>query len=393
MRIFVLLSRVPYPIEKGDKLRAYHQLRCLSKNHEIILVALCQGPIDLKAVSKLEEFCSEVHVIRFGYLPVVINLIRALFTGNPFQVGYFYNSKARKEINRLLQKTQPQHIFCQLIRVTEYLRHSSLPKTLDYQDVFSMGVKRRAETSSWWLKPLLLIEYRRLMKYENAIFSDFDNKIIISVPDRDLIPHSENKKIVVVPNGVDHAYFRSIEREKSYDVVFTGNMGYPPNVNAAEYLISEIMPIVRNKLPGVTVMLAGANPHQRVQSLSNESIKVTGWVEDMRECYASSRIFIAPMRIGTGLQNKLLEAMAMGLPCITSVLANQALCAAEGKEILVGRSPEEFAGHIVMLLTNPEFAWSVAHSGQAFVQKTYDWEHSTMILEKLISSNSRKNDS
>jgi sugar transferase (PEP-CTERM/EpsH1 system associated) len=384
MRILVLLSRVPYPIEKGDKLRAFYQLQYLSKKHEIILVALNQSRADENSILKLKEFCNQVHVMRFGYLQIILNLLMAFFTGKPFQVGYFYNYRSRKKIDRLIAELKPQHIFCQLLRVSEYVRHSSIPKTLDYQDVFSTGMKRRAETSSWWLRPLFLLEYKRLLKYEYAVFKDFDNKTIISTPDRDLIPHPDHSKIVVVPNGVDHSYFKPIEKIKTHDVVFTGNMGYPPNVNAAEYLVSEIIPIVRNKIPGVTVMLAGANPHQRVQALANEKIKVTGWVEDMRECYAASKIFIAPMRIGTGLQNKLLEAMSMGLPCITSALANQALGAAENREILVGRSPEEFADHIIRLLNDPEFAQNIAEAGKTFVDTTYDWENSTMMLEKLI---------
>ncbi|HOW30560.1 MAG TPA: glycosyltransferase [Bacteroidales bacterium] len=389
MRIFVLLSRVPYPIEKGDKLRAYHQLKNLARNNEIILVALNRGPVDALAVKKLEEFCSQVHVIRFSHLQIAFNILKVLFTGKPFQVGYFYNRKAKIRINKLLAQTKPQHIFCQLLRVAEYVRKAEYPKTLDYQDVFSMGMKRRSDTATWWLKPLFLLEYRRLLKYENSLFDDFDNKTIISVPDRDLIPHPSNKSIVVIPNGVDHNYFKTLVRPKTYDVVFTGNMGYAPNVNAAEYLMGEIIPIVRNKIPGVSVMLAGATPHPRIQALANNKTKITGWVEDMRECYAASRIFIAPMRIGTGLQNKLLEAMAMGLPCITSSLANQALGAAENVEILVGRSPDEFASHIVRLLSDDEFAGKIAKAGQAFVQNTYDWQKSTTILEILMAGNNQ----
>ncbi|HPT15244.1 MAG TPA: glycosyltransferase, partial [Bacteroidales bacterium] len=306
------------------------------------------------------------------------------------QVGYFYNYRGQKKIDRLIAEYKPQHIFCQLLRVSEYVRHAKIPKTLDYQDVFSTGMKRRAETSPWWLKPLFLLEYRRLLRYEHAVFNDFDNKTIISAPDRDLIPHPANRQIIVVPNGVDHGYFKPVVREKTFDVVFTGNMGYPPNVNAAEYLVSEIIPIVRNKIPGVTVMLAGATPHQRVQALANERIRVTGWVEDIRESYAASKIFIAPMRIGTGLQNKLLEAMSMGLPCITSVLANQALGAAENREILVGRSPEEFANHIIRLLTDQEFALGISEAGKTYVDKTYDWENSTMVIEKIITGKQKQ---
>ena len=384
MKIFVLLSRVPYPIEKGDKLRAYHQIRCLAKNNEIVLCALSDSPVHPDAIKVLSEFCSEVHIIPIRKAGMVWNVIKAFFNGKPLQVGYFYRSNAQKKINTLIKKCQPDHVYCQLTRVSEYVKEISIPKTLDYQDIFSMGAKRRAESSSPLIKLFFMMEYKRLLHYEHDIFEKFEHKTIISHPDRDLLPHPLRNEVAVIPNGVDNEYFSPVKMEKTYDIVFTGNMGYPPNIDAARFIAEEIFPAVLKQFPKSTLLLAGANPNIKVQALQSSNITVTGWLPDIRNSYASSRIFIAPMRIGTGLQNKLLEAMAMELPCITSMLANQALGAKENEEILVGTTAEEYANHIKRLLQDKPKADSIAENGHAFVKRNFSWEGSAEMLEKLF---------
>lgn len=385
MKIFVLLSRVPYPIEKGDKLRAFNQLRCLSESHEVILCALSDSPVHPEALKVLNSFCSEVHIIPIGKSGMIWNLLKAFFNGNPLQVGYFYRCHAREKINQLIAESKPDHIYCQLIRVSEYVKNSTLPKTLDYQDIFSMGAKRRAETSSPLMRLFFLMEYRRLIRYEHDIFARFNLKTIISKPDRDLLPHPSRNEVVIIPNGVDHNYFSPVQGEKKYDVVFTGNMGYPPNIDAARFIAEEIFPLVLKQFPAAKLLLAGATPHARVLALKSKHITVSGWMPDIRESYASSRIFIAPMRIGTGLQNKLLEAMAMEIPCITSILANQALCAEENKEILIGSNAREYADHIIELLQDEKYALSLARNGHVFVKKVFSWENSVKELETLFN--------
>jgi len=172
-----------------------------------------------------------------------------------------------------------------------------------------------------------------------------------------------------------------------YDLVFIGNMGYPPNVNAAEYLAKEILPLVHKTKPGVTLTLAGATPHPNVLSLKSKYVEVTGFVENIREAYAKAKIFIAPMRIGTGLQNKLLEAMAVKIPSITSSLANSALEAINGEQILVGNTTEEFAAHIIKLLDDERLAEQIAENGYQFVHAKYNWESATKKLEDLMMGN------
>lgn len=386
MKIFVLLSRVPFPIEKGDKLRAYHQIRCLAMNNDIVLCALSDSPVQPEALKILNELCTEVHILPIGKPGMIWNVIKAFINGNPLQVGYFYRCGVRKKINTLIEKCKPDHIYCQLTRVSEYVKDSRIPKTLDYQDIFSMGAKRRAESSSPLMKLFFMMEYRRLLRYEHDIFNKFDHKTIISQPDRDLLLHPSHREVVIIPNGVDHAYFSPVKSEKTHDIVFTGNMGYPPNIDAARFIADEIFPKVVKQFPEVNLLLAGANPHAKVLALQASNITVTGWLPDIRESYATSRIFIAPMRIGTGLQNKLLEAMAMELPCITSGLANQALGAKENEEILVGVTADDYANHIIRLLQDPPFADRLARNGNAFVRNAFSWEKSTAELERLIRS-------
>lgn len=388
MKIFVLLSRFPYPLEKGDKLRVFHQIKELSKNHEIILCALSDEPVSKNSYEVLKQYCSRIEVIRLYKIQIFFNLlIKLLFSKESLQVSYFYNKSAQKKINKLIEETKPDRIYCQLIRVAEYVRNVKLPKTLDYMDALSRGMERRIEESPFYLKPFLKLETERLKRYEHFIFNDFNHLTIISNQDKELIVNIKNDSIVVVQNGVDYSMFQHRTAQKEFDIIFTGNMGYPPNVIGAVYLVKEIMPLVWATNPAIKVAIVGANPDSKVLALKSEKVVVTGWVENMSDYYAKSKVFIAPMQIGTGLQNKLLEAMAMKLPCVTSRLANNALGAEHNKSALIGETPNEYAQHIASLLDNEELYSLISEQGYNFVKENYTWEGTTKILEKLITSN------
>ena len=386
MKIFVLLPRIPWPLEKGDKLRAYNQIKQLSNNNEIILCALNDDKkVDKQAAFQaMQPYCTSVTFIDLPKVGILFNILRSYLLGLPLQCGYFYNSKAKKKVHELIRQHKPDMLFGQLLRVAPYLHKVNIPKTIDYQDVFSMGMKRRAEIADIFTKPFFEMEYNRLRKYENKIFDEFDVKTIISEPDRANIDHPQRNKILIVPNGVDHEYYKPQDREKKYDIVFTGNMGYAPNVNAVEFLAYEIMPNVWEKIPNAKLYIAGAQPDPKVKKVACDNIIVSGWIDDMRDAYAQSRIFIAPMRIGTGLQNKLLEAMSMKIPCITTALANGSLHAVNGKEILVDNSSSELAADIVFLLKRPDKAAELAEEGYNFVNRVYDWGAATKIMEDAM---------
>ncbi len=385
-KIVVLLSRVPYPLEKGDKLRAFHQIRELSKRHDLVICALSDIPPDPHAYNVLKEYASSVYFFHLSKMGIYLRLLRNIFSAKPFQVAYFFKKSIRSEIHEIIRKYQPDHIYCQLIRTAEYAKEIDIDKTIDYQDVFSFGLKRRLEIAPWYGKLLLNAEYKRVMRYEEQVFGWFNKKTIISGPDREMIPHPDRNQIIVIPNGVDTGYFHPIEMEKSFDIVFTGNMSYPPNINGAEYLVKDIMPIVWSVLPGARLAIAGAAPSHRVRLLASDRVVVTGWVDDIRTYYASSRVFIAPMRIGTGLQNKILEAMAMQIPCVCSPLANKALNGKPGIDLLVGNNAKECAQHVLSLLQNEQVRYDIAQKGYKFVLQNFNWEGTSLKLAKILTA-------
>lgn len=386
MKLFVLVSRVPYPLEKGDKLRAYHQMKDLAKRHEIILCCLTDKKVDPTAVAHLETFCDEVVVVKLNKLLQLARLAAALISSRPFQVHYFFQRKALRLIKKTLERTQPDHIYCQLIRCSEYLKDIyHIPKTIDYMDALSKGMERFSHTAPWYLTYFAKLEAKRLTQYEHLIFEYFDHHSIISDQDRELIVNPKRDQIEVIPNGVDLAFFSPREEAKTYSVVFTGNMSYAPNVDGALFLANEIMPLVREKLPNAMLMLAGANPSSKVKALASEHVVVSGWMDDIRDAYAQAEVFVAPMRIGTGLQNKLLESMSMGIPSITSPLANNALKATPTKEVLLGETAQEFADNIVLLIEDEELQGAMSEKGRLFVQKNYSWEAAGTLLERLLN--------
>ncbi|MCC2545009.1 glycosyltransferase [Hymenobacter sp. BT175] len=386
MRLLVLLSRFPYPLDKGDKLRAFHQLRHLSRQHEVCLFALTDEDVSAGAYAAVQPLCrGGLHVHRLRRPAIARNMVRALATGLPLQVGYFHDAAAQRRFDTVCQEFQPEHIYCQLIRMAEYLRAVKQPAmTLDYMDVFSKGMARRAGNAPGWQRPVLSLEARRLRAYEAGVFGWFRAHTIISDQDRQLIDHPRRDEIQVVLNGIDTDYFRPLNQAKEYEVLFCGNMSYHPNVDAAVFLAEEIMPLVRQQHPRARLLIAGTTPAPRVQQLASESVVVSGWLDDIRTAYASARVFVAPMRLGTGLQNKLLEAMAMRLPSVTTSLANNALRGRPDTDLLVAETAAALAGQISHLLAETDFAAALAARGQEFVRHNFDWEASTHRLEGLF---------
>jgi len=389
MRIFVLASRVPYPLEKGDKLRIFHQVRELSKNNHVHLCCLNSGKIHPSAREELSKISSELSIVSLKKKNIIWNLFLNLFSEDPFQVAYFFQRNAAIKINNLIKSFNPDHIYTQLIRTSEYVKNQhDIPKTIDYMDSFSKGMDRRAKSASFFSKPIILSEARRLLRYENLIYDYFENHTIISKQDRDTIWHQQRKNIAVIPNGIDSVFFHPKEEEKEFDILFTGNMAYIPNVDSVVYLVEDILPLIQKEIPNVKVLIAGASPVNKIKNMANNSITVTGWVDDIRNAYWTSKVFVAPLRLGSGLQNKLLEAMATKKPCVTSPLANNALGAVNNKSILIAENAKEFAEKIIYLLKNQSAAREIAENGYDHVISNFDWKSTTEKLEKLMSNSS-----
>ena len=387
MKVLTLLSRIPWPLEKGDKLRAYHHIKILSKEHQVILVCLTDSKPHPKAIEHLSKFCHEIHFIKLSKLGIIWNLATSIFNDKPFQVNYFYQTKAQKKVDKIIEQHMPRHLFVQLIRTAEYTKkYHILTSTFDYMDAFSMGATRRIEKAIPGIKTLLTIEAKRLKKYENYVFNHFTHKTIISKTDRDLIQHPDKNEISILPNGVDFEIFKRDQRiEKKYDLVFTGNMSYPPNVKAAHFLAEKVLPQLITKIPNIKLVIAGATPHHSVKRLASKNVIVTGWMDQITDAYNQSKIFIAPMEIGTGMQNKILEAMAMQIPCITSKLASDAIGGINEKNILIGNTASEYVELIINLLNDTQLSETLTQNALSFVKENYSWERNGQALLKLIS--------
>jgi sugar transferase (PEP-CTERM/EpsH1 system associated) len=390
MKLAVLLSRFPYPLEKGDKLRAFHQIKELSKHHDIYLICLTDQKIQENWRTEVQKYCKELHVFKLNFFTIYFNTFRQLFTDKPFQTGYFYSASAKRKMDQLLNTIKPDHIYCQLIRTAEYVKNiHNTPKTIDYMDALGKGMHRRAEIASGIRKYLFQVEGRRLTAYENRIFDYFNHHTIISIQDKKLIQHPQQDKIHVIENGIGDEFLDYQKSpEKKYDLVFIGNLNYAPNVECAEFIVNQILPLLAEKK--LHVLICGANPSSRVQQLAQKNVEIQGWVEDIRASYVSGTIFIAPLFIGTGLQNKLLEAMALELPCITTPLANNALGAKDNESILLAETAQEFADKIMHLLENETIAQSIAKAGRNYVSTHFSWQQSAEKLESVFQSSQKR---
>jgi glycosyltransferase involved in cell wall biosynthesis len=332
---------------------------------------------------------SEFHVVPISKWKIPFRLIFALFHNLPFQVEYFLDRKNKKKIEAIIQDFNPNHIYCQLIRTAEYVKNLfQFDKTIDYMDAFSAAAMRRAKTEKGLNKIFWKIESGRVKNYERSIFDYFKHHAIITEQDRNLLAIPSNQKITIVPNGVDTSHFKNSNQNKKYDLVFAGNMNYPPNIAAAIFLVEEILPKLLSQFPNVTLLIAGANPSSDVQNLASENVTVSGWMNDIREAYCESRVFVAPMFIGAGMQNKILEAMSSELPVITTSLAAEAFPEKKLSKLIEANTAFEFAKAIQYYLLNEAAQLSDGKNNRLYVEEKYSWKISNKKLDQCLSNQS-----
>lgn len=384
----ILSSRFPYPLEKGDKLRLYHQIRGLSQQHEVVLVALSEHQISKEHQDHVLQFCEKVYVIPISKWNFLSQLTNGIFGSRPFQVLYFYHNRVKRKIKEIALKEDPDHVYCQLIRTTEYGRNLPFAKTVDYMDAFSNGMAKRARKAPAILRPFYKMETNKLAEYEKDIYKDFDNHIIISAQDKQLLGVNYNDEIRVLPNGIDQDYFSFKERNEdcSYDYLFIGNMGYHPNIEAAIFIAKRVMPQIWMKFPEAKLLIAGARPSTAVKALESDKITVSGWMEDIRDAYYNGKIFIAPLFTGIGQQNKILEAMSTGVPCITTKMVNNAIGAVNGESILIAETAADFANQAIKLRMNQGLAKNIAVQAKDKILSKYHWEQHAQQLNEILAS-------
>jgi sugar transferase (PEP-CTERM/EpsH1 system associated) len=387
VRIVYVTSRFPFPVEKGDKLRAYHQIRILSQRHEIHLVAISHKKVPQKALEAMNPFCKSVKVFRIKEWLLPFQLLTGWMEGLPLQVSYFLDRTIKRKVQYHIINLNPDHVICQLIRAAGYVRALPFPKTLDYMDVFSEGMRQLANRHQS-MKSIFNLEAERLAAFERTIYKDFDHHIIISAQDRERLKLPTKDHIAIIPNGVDTTFWTQNDFQRpSYDLVFVGNLGYGPNKASALYLVNQIIPELKKRNRQVSVLIAGARPGSEIEGLNHfTNVTVKGWMDDIREAYRDGRIFVAPMFSGLGLQNKILEAMSMGLPCVTTSMVNNAIGATSGVHILVADTLQDMTDSIEFLLDHPVQSEQIAHAGREFVQNHFNWNEQVTKMEDFIFS-------
>lgn len=373
-KVVMLTSRFPYPLERGDKLRIYHHIRLLADRYDIYLFSLSDKPVSEKEEAHLKSFCKEVHIQYVRKGDILVELLKGIFSRLPFQVHYFLRSEIKQDFQSKIRAIKPDVVYCQLLRMAAYADELPFPKALDYMDTFSLGMKRRIQNSPWWQRPLLRIELARLINYEQRIFPLFNAHSIISKQDKEALPLDDSSTIITIPNGVDTEFFRPDPTViPDSEIVFVGNMGYFPNVEAAKILAREILPGVKKVIPA-GLLLAGARPATEVKLLEAEpDVSLTGWLDDIRDGYRSGKVFVAPLFAGSGQQNKILEAMSMGIPCVVTKIVNEAIGGTHGKNLFVAESIQEFIDLTIRLLQDEELRARMGAEARDFVRATFDW--------------------
>lgn len=388
MRILIALSRFPYPTEKGDKVRAYYQIKELSRNNEIFLVCLSEFKVKEEHLAKVLPYVKEVNIIQISLLKRIINLFFGIFNSLPMQVNYFKSHQMKGIVTDWCDKFKIDVCYVQLIRIVENI--PNIPQVvffLDYMDAFSEGTRNRSLKSSFFKRIIYKLESQRLKNYERQVITRFEGLSVITEAEAGFLPEDAQKKLIITPNGVSDHFFNYpllSWAEKKYDIIFSGNMQFVPNIQAALYLIKKVLPLIIWDFPSIKICIAGVDPVSEIKALACNNVIVTGFVEDLGEIMSQSKISVAPMFSGSGLQNKLLENMAVGIPLITSPLSAAPILAIKDKHLLVASDELEFAENIKKLLNNEEYANELGREGQRFVKLNFRWETYNERLENAF---------
>ncbi len=385
MKILFLANRIPYPPYRGDKLKIYNLAKRLCHKHELHLVTFIQ---DKKELEYRFELTKIFKTINFVYLPKwlsALNCIRGLVNGNPFQVNYFNSPAMRRLLNDVVRSHQFDAVHVQHLRMAQYMaEHKDLPRILDLPDAFSLYWERRQTVKKGFARAFFeKVESKRVLKYE-SIINEYDMSLACSTEDINYLKqkhHSDN--INLLPNGVDIDMFTAggHDYSNSTTLLFTGNMDYAPNIDAVIYFSKEILPQIRAKFPDVHFVIAGQHPVKKVQDLANDFITVTGFVKDLAPVYNSASIVVAPLRFGAGTQNKVLEAMAMGVPVVCSNIGFNGLGIESGQGAIMQTAPEKFAESVIQLLSSAQLRQQVGEAGVNVIHSRFGWNAIATQLE------------
>ena len=399
MRILFLAHRIPYPPNKGDKIRSYNILQYLTKHHEVYLGSMIDEKTDTQYV---DQFQSQVKEFVFDTIQPKIKKIcclRSFFRNESITVCYFYSSKLQKKIDALFERIDFDVLFCFSSPMAEYYFRSAhknrtkkpLVRIMDLIDVDSYKWAQYAEKSSGFKRLIYRYEARCLSRYEHRIAETFDHLLLVSGQEKNIFLRGlAVANLSVVTNGVDLDFFNPCHPQRHQTqkptLVFTGVMDYWPNIEGVQWFVERIFPRIRMTAPDATFYIVGSRPTAEIRCLGQiEGIVVTGFVEDIRDYLAAADVCVVPLRIARGIQNKILEAMAMGKPVVTTSQAFEGIKAISGREIVSVDDEEMFAAAVVDLMQDRHKAESIGIKARRCMEAHYSWDINLNVLDEIFN--------
>jgi sugar transferase (PEP-CTERM/EpsH1 system associated) len=396
MNILFLCHRIPFPPDKGEKIRAYHMLAHLAQEHTIHLGAFVEDAAEMRHAAALSVMLGgECHLVQLG-AAARVNMAAGLVRGAPLSASYFENRALAQWTDHTLRTRNIQCAIVFSTAMAPYLlrqqRFDPRRVIFDMVDLDSDKWRQYAESASGLLAWIYRREMRTLFALERQAASRFGATLLVS-------PHEMNtfgelapglrERLWSVPNGVDLDFFTS---ERSYPnpfktaecpIVMTGTMDYRPNVEGAEWFANSVFPLIRSRKAEARFYVVGARPSKEVKNLACSTVVVTGQVADVRPYLAHARAVVAPLKLARGVQNKVLEGMAMAKPVIATGPAVQALDVSSGEELLVADEPAKFADNVLAAIDAPS---SIGKKGRLYVERNHQWATNLEALDRLLGA-------
>jgi hypothetical protein len=387
MKILFLCHRLPYPPQRGGKIRPFNMIRHLAVSHEVIVATLARSADEMAAGQELQRYCHDLHVGRISRPAGWTRFGLYGMSTAPATFGYFYSRWLARKIRKLLDTEDFDAIVVHCSSMGPYVaRHTACRKVMDFGDADSEKWFEYGRTAPFPLSRAFRLEGRKVRRYEAWLGKQFDACSVNAPRERDVLTGYVRTPISVIPNGVDLEYFEPSGR--GYDpnrIVFTGNMSYRPNVDAVQYLTRDVLPRIRQEIPDVQLYIVGMDPTPAVKRLADDGrVVVTGRVDDIRPYLESGAVAVAPLRVARGLQNKVLEGMAMRVPVVASSAAFAGISAVAGRDLVVADDAEAFSRGVVTLLRDRATRERYAAAGRACVEENHNWSRLLQRLEHLV---------
>ncbi|OGR12271.1 MAG: hypothetical protein A2097_00800 [Desulfobacula sp. GWF2_41_7] len=399
-KILYLCHRIPYPPNKGDKIRSFNEIKFLSRTGTLDLITLADNMEDMKYAVDLEKYCRQVMVFPLNKKLATLKGALSLMRGQSISQGYFYKKEFQKAVDKLTDSHKYDALICFSSPMAEYVfkakkKMEDLAGTLimDFCDLDSDKWNQYADQKTFPLNLFYRTEARRLLSFEKKINRLFGRSVFISKKEADLFKayNPEAKNIDIIPNGVDHAYFDPekiiISKKAPFLVIsFFGAMDYYANVDGALWFAGKILPLIKKKVPEVLFYIVGSHPDRRLKALTTDpGIKVTGFVEDIRDYYASTRVCVIPLRIARGVQNKVLEAMSMAKAIVTTSPAVQGIEVYDDALLKIEDDPDRFAAQVIQLLQDEPLGTKMGRDARHHIIENFNWDHN---MESFLNENS-----